>query len=139
MVYNGAIPSRKCSIKAPAEWRNSVYVLMEICPLWSKRLGPWSGIILCWLFYFLSSHQLQDGISWTLFIIINIWRILKHNRAVSTFFGIGFGVHDKHLHLRRLFFFFKVLICAWNYWKTSGFDHLSVGWQKSRLINKLVH
>ena len=37
---NGAIPSRKCSIKAPANWRNSVYVLMEICHQRSKWLGP---------------------------------------------------------------------------------------------------
>ena len=35
---NGAIPSRKCSIKAPAKWRNSVYVLMEICHHKSKWL-----------------------------------------------------------------------------------------------------
>ena len=37
---NGAIPSRKCSIKAPAKWRHSVYVLMDICLQWSKWLGP---------------------------------------------------------------------------------------------------
>ena len=28
---NGAISSRKCSIKEPAKWINSVYVLTEIC------------------------------------------------------------------------------------------------------------
>ena len=37
----GAIPSRECSVKAPAKWRNSVYVLTEICHQWSKWLGPW--------------------------------------------------------------------------------------------------
>ena len=36
----GAIPSRKCSIKAPAKWRKSVYVLTEICHQRSKWLGP---------------------------------------------------------------------------------------------------
>ena len=37
---NGAIPSRKCSITAPAKWRNSVYVLTEICNQRSKWLCP---------------------------------------------------------------------------------------------------
>ena len=37
---NGAIPSRKRSIKAPAKWRHSVYVLTEICHQRSKWLGP---------------------------------------------------------------------------------------------------
>ena len=37
---NGAIPSRKCSIKTPAKWRNSAYVLIEICHQSSKWLGP---------------------------------------------------------------------------------------------------
>ena len=37
---NGAIPSRKCSIKAPDKWRNSIYVLTEICHQRSKCLGP---------------------------------------------------------------------------------------------------
>ena len=36
--FNGAI--RKCSIKAPVIWRNSVYVLMEICHQRSKWLCP---------------------------------------------------------------------------------------------------
>ena len=31
----------KWSIKAPAKWKNSVYVLMEICHQRSKWLGPW--------------------------------------------------------------------------------------------------
>ena len=30
----------KYSIKAPAKWKNSIYVLTEICIQWSKRLGP---------------------------------------------------------------------------------------------------
>ena len=37
---DGAIPSWKCSIKAPAKWRNSVYVLVKICHQRSKWLGP---------------------------------------------------------------------------------------------------
>ena len=37
---NRAIPSRKYSIKTPANWRNSVYVLTEICDQRSKWLGP---------------------------------------------------------------------------------------------------
>ena len=37
---NGAIPSRKCSITAPAEWSNSVYVLTEICHQRIKWLDP---------------------------------------------------------------------------------------------------
>ena len=43
----GAIPSWKFSIKAPAKWRNSVYVLTEICHQRSKWLGPWSDF-WCW-------------------------------------------------------------------------------------------
>ena len=38
-LLKGAIPSRKCSIKAPAKWRNSVYALTEICHQRSKCLG----------------------------------------------------------------------------------------------------
>ena len=30
----------KCSIKALAIWKSSIYVLSEICPQWSKRLVP---------------------------------------------------------------------------------------------------
>ena len=37
---NRALPSRKCSIKAPAKCITSVYVLTEICLQWRKRLGP---------------------------------------------------------------------------------------------------
>ena len=37
---NGALPSRKCSVKAPANFKTSVYVLMEICLQWSKWLVP---------------------------------------------------------------------------------------------------
>ena len=37
---NGAVPSRKCSVKASAKWRNIVYVLMEMCHQRSKWLGP---------------------------------------------------------------------------------------------------
>ena len=45
---NGAIPSRKCSIKAPAKWKNSVYVLTEICHNRSKWFGPWClEFVLC--------------------------------------------------------------------------------------------
>ena len=43
LCLNGAIPSRKCSVNAPAKWRHSVYVLMEICHQRSKWLGPWSS------------------------------------------------------------------------------------------------
>ena len=51
-LVNGVIPSRKCSIQAPAEWRrNSVYGLMEICHQRSKWLHPMSGIKFV-LFYF---------------------------------------------------------------------------------------
>ena len=39
---NGALPSRKCSIKAPAKCKTSVCVLIEICLQWSKWLGPLS-------------------------------------------------------------------------------------------------
>ena len=35
---NRAIPSRKCSIKAPATRRNSVYVLMEI---YNQEVNDW--------------------------------------------------------------------------------------------------
>ena len=38
---NGALPSRKCSIKAPAKFKTSVYVLTDIYLQWSKRLCPW--------------------------------------------------------------------------------------------------
>ena len=37
---SGAIPSRKCFIKAPAKWRHSLYVLTEICHKLSKWLVP---------------------------------------------------------------------------------------------------
>ena len=37
---NRAIPSRKCSNKAPSKWRKSVYVLTEICHQRSKWLSP---------------------------------------------------------------------------------------------------
>ena len=43
LVYqclNGAIPSMKCSIKAPPKCKTSIYVLTEICLQWSKRLSP---------------------------------------------------------------------------------------------------
>ena len=42
---NRAIPSRKCSIKAPAKWRNSIYVLMEICYRTSKLQGLWPVVM----------------------------------------------------------------------------------------------
>ena len=42
---NGALPSSKCSIKAPAKCKTSVYVLLEICLQWSKPLGPWSFVM----------------------------------------------------------------------------------------------
>ena len=54
---NGAIPSRKCSIKAPAKWRNSVYVLTEICHQRIKWLGAkifiyyWQKHTCIWLWY----------------------------------------------------------------------------------------
>ena len=38
---NGALPSSKFSIKAPAKCKTSVYVLMEIRHQRSKRLGPY--------------------------------------------------------------------------------------------------
>ena len=41
---NGALPLWKCSIKAPAKWKTSVYVLREICLQWSKWLGPYTYI-----------------------------------------------------------------------------------------------
>ena len=41
---NRALPSRKCSIKAPAKCETSVYVLTEICLQWSKRLGALHSI-----------------------------------------------------------------------------------------------
>ena len=43
---NRAIPSRKCSINAPAKWRNSVYILTEICHQRSKWLGAHYEIII---------------------------------------------------------------------------------------------
>ena len=51
--FNWAIHSKKCSIKAPVKWRNSVYVLTEICHQRSKRLGSMhSGPVLSksWVF-----------------------------------------------------------------------------------------
>ena len=36
-----ALPPIKCSIKAPANLKNSIYVLTKICLQWSKWLGPW--------------------------------------------------------------------------------------------------
>ena len=44
---NGAIPSRKCSIKAPAKWRKSAHVLTVIYHQRSKWLGPKSEPIPC--------------------------------------------------------------------------------------------
>ena len=38
---NKAIPSRKYSIKVPAKWRNSFFILMEISHQRSKWLGPY--------------------------------------------------------------------------------------------------
>ena len=43
---NGAIPSWKCSFKTPAKWRNSDYVLTELCHQRSKWLGPKNGNII---------------------------------------------------------------------------------------------
>ena len=40
LMHQCLIPSSTCSIKAPAKWRNSVYVLTGICLQWSKWLGP---------------------------------------------------------------------------------------------------
>ena len=40
---NGGILSRKCSIMAPARWRNSVYFLTQIFHQRSKWLGPISS------------------------------------------------------------------------------------------------
>ena len=37
---NGALPSRKCSFKAPAKCKIFINVLLEICLQWIKRLGP---------------------------------------------------------------------------------------------------
>ena len=37
---NRALPTWKCSIKAPAKCKTFLYVFMEICLQWSKWLGP---------------------------------------------------------------------------------------------------
>ena len=39
-------PSRKYYIRVPAKCKTSVYVLMEICLHWSKRLGPQSNQVI---------------------------------------------------------------------------------------------
>ena len=48
LSLNRVLPSSKRSIKAPTKCKTSVYVLMEICLQWSKRLCPKANrLILC--------------------------------------------------------------------------------------------
>ena len=72
-AFNGAVPSRKCSIKAPAKWRNSVYVLTEICHQRSKWLRP-----IRFFFQIRQSHSLGNFgcyifsiITWRGCVIVN--------------------------------------------------------------------
>ena len=60
---NGAIPSWKCSIKAPAKWRNSVYVLCQR----SKWLGPKCNL-MWWLHNIETLRKIYKVYIWKLHI-----------------------------------------------------------------------
>ena len=76
---NGAIPSRKCSITASAKWRNSVYVMMEIC---HKRSTKWLGPKWHWYFRY------------TPYYISKLYALLKRKSKFNFefwWFGINFN------------------------------------------------
>ena len=45
-LTNGEFTSRKYSVKAPAQGKISIFVLMEICYQLRKRLCPWPWLLL---------------------------------------------------------------------------------------------
>ena len=72
---NGAIPSRKCSIKAPAKWGNSVYVVLtDICHQRSKWLSP----ICMWYNYFCFSMKHQQD----LYQLKICWVVIFYNEIL---------------------------------------------------------
>ena len=73
---NGAIPSRNCSIMTLANWRNSVYVLMEICHQRSKWLGLYCAT---WVYIFRQIRLSKNGNLLRPRVLRHILRLMRKN------------------------------------------------------------
>ena len=101
---NGAIPSWKCSIKAPAKWRNSVYVLCQR----SKWLGPKCNL-MWWLHNIETLRKIYKVYIWKL----HIWwsRGVCHQTENSDEFLSKFKWREKQDILKQ------VRPCHWRFYE----------------------
>ena len=85
---NRTIPSNKCPINGHSKWRNSVYVLTEICHQRSKWLGPrWEKLLITkyWFkkIFFQTGGKLPNSIDWYILLRIDengfVVRIASNN------------------------------------------------------------
>ena len=79
---NGAIPSIKCFIKAPAKCKTSIYVLMENHLQWCKWLGPCCcfSIVTLKLFYWCNACKLRQiyTCKFSHYKYLRYWGIIDH-------------------------------------------------------------
>ena len=85
---NGALSSRKCSIKASTNGKTSVYVLTAICLQCSKWLGPMVEYAdrKKYYIFFTSSHQLNKANAATLLNQVNYFECHGESTQLYYFF-----------------------------------------------------
>ena len=89
----GAIPSRKCSIKAPAKWGNSVYeVVYDYIGPW---LGPWLRIK--------KNLDVVVVAMWDFFERLYFWKHFRifWNMTVLSYHGAYVYNKHKRIHERK--------------------------------------
>ena len=144
---NEATPSRKCSIKAPAKWRNSVYVLTEICHLRSKWLDPSIVSISLstyapkksYVFFFTRAYKKSQNRRFILGIALKINHVEKLNLQTS--------IWNLDILQCNHCFFFKVHTRLYmiGYWmrkiilKSSPFLCLNEESQEREIQNKIIY
>ena len=88
---NGALPSKKCSIKAPTKWSNSDHVETEICHQRSKWLGPYVYIVPnAKRIVKVSRFFKVNYLTLTIFLTLLKWHNLSHFYDIPVFTSIPF-------------------------------------------------